>query len=112
MILDLFEAWDDLIQLGFGPGCEEGKLLKEVQHLGEGLRFEFNNALLIVSLAHRGKVAFLRAQHAHALCQSAALDFLKNMLPERPTHIQLLNLCVVYLFTFSYVLYRDSKLLR
>ena len=34
------------------------------------------------------------------------------MLPERAPHIQLLNLCVAYLFTFSYVLRIDSKLFR
>ena len=75
--------------------------MKEVKHLGEGLRFEFHEAFLIVSLAHGRKVAFLGAHHAHALGLSAALDFLKNVLTERATHVQLLYLCVVDLFTFS-----------
>ena len=75
--------------------------MKEVKHLGEGLSFEFNKAFLIVSLAHGRKVAFLGTHHAHALGESAALDFFENVLAERATHIQLLNLCVVDLFTFS-----------
>ena len=75
--------------------------MKEVKHLGEGLSFEFDKAFLIVSLAHGRKMAFLGTHHAHALGLSATLDFLKNMLTERATHIQLLNLCVVDFFTFS-----------
>ena len=98
--------------MGFGPGREKGELLKKVKHLGEGLRFEFNKALLIVRLGHGGKVTFLGTDHTHALGESAALDFLENMLTEGAAHIQLLNLCVVYLFTFSYVLDIDRKLFR
>lgn len=70
-----------------GPGREEGELLKEVKHLCEGLRFEFNKALLIVCLGHSRKVAFLGTDHAHALGESAALDFLENMLTEGAAHI-------------------------
>ena len=98
--------------MGFGPGRKEGELLKEIKHLGKSLRFEFNKALLIVRLGHGGKVTFLGADHSHALGESAALDFLENMLTEGAAHIQLLYLCVVYLFTFGYVLHIDRKLFR
>ena len=86
--------------------------MKEIKHLGKGLRFEFNKALLIVSLGHGRKVAFLGADHAHALGESAALDFLENVLTEGPAHIQLLYFCVVYFFTFGQILQIDRKLLR